>query len=57
MKQNIISQKAAEAAVRGDAEKAKHHTISTAAALANWYASLSKVDTRMRPGIETPQTV
>jgi hypothetical protein len=47
-----LSQKAADAAVRGDAEKAKHHTISTAAALANWHAHLTGADTRMRPGID-----
>ena len=46
-----LAQKAADAAVRGDAEKAKHHTISTAAALANWHAQISG-RTDMRPGIE-----
>lgn len=45
-----LAQKAADAAVRDDLEKAKHHTISTAAALANWHASLSG-QTNMRPGI------
>jgi len=47
-----LAQKAADAAVRGDAEKAKHHTISTAAALANWHLALSGADNRMRPGID-----
>lgn len=47
-----LAQKAADAAVRGDAEKAKHHTISTAAALANWHAALTGADTSMRPGID-----
>jgi hypothetical protein len=49
-----LAQKAASAAVAGDTEKAKHHTISTAAALANWHASLSGEHTAMRPGIEPP---
>ncbi len=47
-----LAQKAAASAVAGDAEKAKHHTISTAAALANWHLALSGTDTRMRPGID-----
>jgi hypothetical protein len=46
-----LAQKAADASVRGDAEKAMHHTISTAAALANWHAALSGKDLSMRPGI------
>jgi hypothetical protein len=46
-----LAQKAASAAVAGDTEKAKHHTISTAAALANWHLALSGTDNRMRPGI------
>jgi hypothetical protein len=45
-----LAQKAASAQVAGDTEKAKHHTISTAAALANWHAQLSGL-TAMRPGI------
>ena len=49
-----LAQKAADAASRGDVEKAKHHTISTAAALANWHAALTGADTRMRPGIAPP---
>lgn len=49
-----LSQKAADAAVRGDIEKAKHHTISTAAALANWHTALTGTDNRMRPGIASP---
>lgn len=36
-----LSQKAASAAVAGDNEKAMHHTITTAAALANWHLSLT----------------
>jgi len=49
-----LAQKAASAQVAGDTEKALHHTISTAAALANWHAHISGADTSMRPGIEPP---
>lgn len=42
-----LSQKAAAAAVAGDVEKAKHHTISTAAALANWHQALTSTDGRL----------
>ena len=49
-----LAQKAATAAVAGDIEKAKHHTISTAAALANWHLRLTGADTSMRPGIADP---
>lgn len=51
-----LAQKAADAAIRGDTEKAKHHTISTGAALANWHASFDGL-TNMRPGISSPDTV
>jgi len=44
--------KALAAAKAGDLEKAKHHTISAAAAMANWHAHLSGTTTRMRPGID-----
>ena len=36
------------------AEKALHHTITAAAALANWHAAIAGVDSSMRPGIEPP---
>lgn len=49
-----LAQKAATSALAGDIEKAKHHTISTAAALANWHLRLSGGDARMRPGIAAP---
>jgi len=49
-----LAQKAAASAVAGDIEKAKHHTISTAGALANWHAALTGADNQMRPGIEPP---
>jgi hypothetical protein len=44
--------KALDAAKRGDTDKALHHCISSAAALANWHAALSGTDTSMRPGID-----
>jgi hypothetical protein len=47
-----LAQKAAASAVAGNLEKAKHHTISTGAALANWHLSLNGTDTRMRPGVD-----
>jgi hypothetical protein len=50
-----LAQKAATSALAGDVEKAKHHTISTAAALANWHLQLSGGDHSMRPGITVPQ--
>lgn len=49
-----LAQKAATAQMAGDTEKALHHTISTAAALANWHLAISGRDTAMRPGIEPP---
>lgn len=50
-----LAQKAADAQVRGDAAKAKHHTISTAAALLNWHAALTGRSTAMRPGIDAAE--
>lgn len=50
-----LAQKAAMAEINGDLDKAKHHTISTAAALANWHNRLAGEDCRMRPGIEEPR--
>lgn len=49
-----LAQKAATAATAGDQDKALHHTISTAAALANWHLALAGVDNSMRPGIAVP---
>lgn len=49
-----LAQKAADAQSRGDIEKAKHHAITTAAALANWHIQISGTDVSMRPGIATP---
>lgn len=50
-----LAQKAASAALAGDTEKAKHHTISTAAVLLNWFRRLTGDDTSFRPGIESPK--
>lgn len=36
-----LAQKAAVAAIAGDTHKAKHHTISTSAAMFNWHRHLS----------------
>jgi hypothetical protein len=49
-----LSQKAAASAVAGDIAKAKHHTISTGAALANWHLALTGTDNRMVPGAPLP---
>lgn len=51
----FLAQKAASAAISGDRAKALHHTISTAAALANWHAALAGGDNSMRPGIADPE--
>lgn len=51
-----LAGKALEAWKRDDSEKLKHHVITTAAACLNWHASVSGVDTSMRPGIEPPET-
>lgn len=49
-----LAQKATSSAVAGDDKKALHHTISTAAALANWHAALAGADNRMVPGAPLP---
>lgn len=45
-----LAGKALHAATSGNIEKAKHHCISTAAALYNWHCAISGIDTRMAPG-------
>lgn len=45
-----LSGKALAAHIAGDVEKAKHHTISSAAMLANWHAAIACADNRMQPG-------
>jgi hypothetical protein len=47
-----LAGKALHAQTSGNTEKALHHTISTAAALANWHAAISGEHTAMRPGID-----
>ena len=39
----------------GDLQKAKHHCISSAAALRNWHAHLRTGQSAMRPGIAEPK--
>lgn len=48
-----LAGKCLAAHIAGNREKALHHTISTAAALANWHLAI-KGATIMRPGIDTP---
>lgn len=50
-----LAQKAATAQLAGNTEKAKHHCISTAAAMANWHAAITGEHTAMRPGIADPE--
>lgn len=45
-----LAGKALHAAVSGDRDKARHHCISTAAALYNWHSSISGLDVSMCPG-------
>lgn len=53
----FLAQKAATAHQGGDTYKALHHTISTAAAMANWHAAISGAHTAMRPGIDPPTLI
>jgi hypothetical protein len=48
-----LAGKCLAAAIAKDREKALHHTISTAAALANWHRAIKGFG-NMRPGIEPP---
>lgn len=48
----FLAQKAATAAAAREVDKAKHHTISTAAALLNWHRHLAGEHHQMRPGID-----
>lgn len=47
-----LAGKALAAQAAGDLDKALHHTISSAAVLANWHAAMSGAHTGMRPGID-----
>lgn len=49
-----LAGKAVRAAHDGDRDKALHHTISSAAALANWHAALLGAHNDMRPGTADP---
>jgi hypothetical protein len=49
-----LAGKALRAALAGDTDKALHHCISTAAALANWHASLKGAFT-VKAGIDAPE--
>lgn len=51
----FLAGKALFAAMQGNTDKAKHHTISTGAALLNWWRHISGDATGMRPGIEPPK--
>lgn len=46
-----LAGKALSAFKAGDTEKAKHHCISTAAALRNWHKAIASGNSAMRPGI------
>lgn len=46
-----LAGKALAATKDGNSEKAKHHTISAAAALRNWHAHIRSGESAMRPGI------
>lgn len=45
-----LAGKALHAVIGGNTEKARHHCISTAAALYNWHCAIKGVDVRMCPG-------
>jgi hypothetical protein len=51
----FLACKALHALTSGNVEKAKHHVITTAAALGNWYLAITGENTQMRPGIDTPK--
>lgn len=46
-----LAGKALAAHLAGDADKARHHTVSSAAALAHWAAQISGDENVMRPGL------
>jgi len=50
-----LAGKCLRSCIQGDTDKAKHHTISTAAVLLNWHRRLSGTQTAMRPGIAEPK--
>jgi hypothetical protein len=46
-----LAGKALSAYKSGDCEKAKHHCVSTAAAMRNWHKAIAIGESAMRPGI------
>jgi hypothetical protein len=52
-----LSQKIVVSLNNGDEEKAKHHCISTAATLLNWYRKITGDDNSFRPGIAEPTEI
>lgn len=52
-----LAGKALHALVSGNVEKAKHHVITTAAALGNWFLAITGESTSMRPGIDPPKEI
>ena len=46
-----LAGKALTACLTGNADKALHHVITTAAACANWHAAIVGASTTMRPGL------
>lgn len=51
----FLAGKALMSLTGGNIEKAKHHVITTAAALGNWFLAITGESTSMRPGIDTPK--
>lgn len=51
-----LAQKAMNAQMSGDEYKAKHHTISTGAAMLNWFRAITGESNDMRPGISSPES-
>lgn len=45
-----LAGKALHAAIASDRDKARHHCVSTAAALYNWHCAIQGFDVRMCPG-------
>ena len=50
-----LAGEAARAKKDGNLDKAKHHCISAAAAMANWHAQILGTSDEMRPGIMPPE--
>ncbi|WP_238935273.1 hypothetical protein [Pseudomonas typographi] len=51
-----LAQKAMTAQMAGNEEKARHHTISTGAAMLNWFRAIVGDSNAMRPGIDAALT-